>query len=163
MIYTNLKIWIIESEKTFGKRYCPCYEPSSSEDLNKKLICPCRFVDQEIEERGTCHCVLFGRGDLTDGDFKKAEAHLMKEYRIPLNIKDGTLDTRGMVMDPLRNLPIPDSMHQVKRTLGMVQPLRVIVATEAEANNVVKFSQFKKISCVKQEEQGYYTVTFTKD
>jgi len=163
MLFTNLKIWIIESEKAFGKRYCPCFEPSGSEDLNKKLICPCKFVEKEIEERGTFHCVLFGRGDLTEGDFKKAEQHLMKEYRVPLNIKDGILDTRGMVMDTLRDLPIPDSLHQVKRALGMVRPLKVIVATEAEASNLEKFAQFRTKPCRNEKAQGSFTVTFTED
>lgn len=163
MLFTNLKIWIIESEKAFGKRYCPCFEPSGSEELNKKLICPCKFVDKEIEERGTCHCVLFGRGDLTEAGFKKAEQHLMQEYRVPLNFNHGVLDTRGMVRDTLRDLPIPDSLHQVKRALGMGRPLKVIVATEAEARNLEKFAQFKNQSCRKEEGQGNYTVTFAED
>ncbi|MHB1406200.1 MAG: ferredoxin-thioredoxin reductase catalytic domain-containing protein [Desulfitobacteriaceae bacterium] len=161
MLFTNLKIWIIESEKAFGKRYCPCFEPSGSEELNKKLICPCKFVEKEIEERGTCHCVLFGRGDLTEADFKKAEQHLMQEYRVPLNFKDGVLDTRGMVRDTLRDLPIPDSLHQVKRVFGTGRPLQVIVATEAEARNLDKFAQFKNQSCRREDGQESFTVTFT--
>ena len=163
MLYTNLKIWIIESEKAFGKRYCPCFEPSSSEDLNHKLICPCKFVEKEIEERGTCHCVLFGRGNLTEDDFKKAEQHLMQEYRVPLNFKDGVLDTRGMIRDTLRDLPIPDSLHQVKRVLGMGRPLKVIVETESEASNLEKFARFKNQPCRSEERQGSFTVTFTED
>lgn len=161
MFYTNLKIWIIESEKAFGTRYCPCFEPSGSEELNKKLICPCKFADKEIEERGTCHCVLFGRGDLTEADFKKAEQHLMQEYRVPLNFKEGVLDTRGMVRDTLRDLPIPDSLHQVKRVLGTGRPLKVIVATEAETRNLEKVAQFKNQSCRREDGQESFTVTFT--
>lgn len=163
MFFTNLKIWIIESEKAFGKKYCPCFEPSALEGLNKKLICPCKFVGKEIEERGTCHCVLFGRGDLTEDDFKKAEQFLMKEYRVPLNFKEGVLDTRGTVRDTLRDLPIPDSLHQVKRVLGMGRPLKVIVATETEASNLEKFAQFKNKPYQKEEEYGNYTLTFTED
>ena len=163
MFFTNLKIWIVESEKTFGKRYCPCFEPSASQDLNRKLICPCKFVEKEIKERGTCHCVLFGRGDLTEDDFKKAEQHLMKEYRVPLRFKEDVLDTRGMVRDTLRDLPIPDSLHQVKRVLGMGRPLKVIVATEAEASNLEKFAQFRNKPCRKEEAKGSCTVTFTEN
>lgn len=163
MFFTNLKIWIIESEKAFGKRYCLCFEPSGSEELNRKLICPCKFAAKEIEERGTCHCVLFGRGDLTEDGFKKAEQHLMQEYRVLLNFRDGLLDTRGMVRDNLRDLPIPDSLHQVKRALGMGRPLKVIVATEAEAGNLEKFAQFRKHSCQREDGDGSFAVIFTED
>jgi ferredoxin-thioredoxin reductase catalytic subunit len=75
MFYTNLKIWLAESQQTFGKRYCPCFEPGEDAQVNKKLLCPCAFAEAEIKERGVCHCVLFGRGDLTDEGFKEAEAH----------------------------------------------------------------------------------------
>jgi len=66
-------------------------------------------------------------------------------------------------MDTLRDLPIPDSLHQVKRALGMVRPLKVIVATEAEASNLEKFAQFRNKPCRKEEVQGSFTVTFTED
>jgi ferredoxin-thioredoxin reductase catalytic subunit len=36
MMSTNLEIWLSELEATFGKRYCPCFEPSGDADLNKK-------------------------------------------------------------------------------------------------------------------------------
>ena len=131
--------------------------------LNRKLICPCKFVEKEIEERGTCHCVLFGRGDLTEDGFKKAEQHLIQEYRVPLNFKEGVLDTRGMVKDKLRDLPIPDSLHQVKRVLGMGRPLKVIVETEAEARNLEKFAQFREKPCRREDGDRSLSVTFTED
>ena len=68
-----------------------------------------------------------------------------------------------MVMDTLRNLPIPDSLHQVKRMLRMGRPLKVIVSTEAEARNLEKFAQFKNQPCQREEGQGHFTVTFTED
>ncbi len=164
MFYTNLKIWITESQQAFGKRYCPCFEPSGSEKLNGKLLCPCQFVETEVEERGTCHCVLFGRGDLTEEDFKQAENRLMKEYRVALNFSDGVLDTRGMVKDKLRNLPIPDSLHQVKRALGLVDKhLTVVVESEAEASNLKKLASFRNLSYQHQENgDGGFAVTLTK-
>lgn len=164
MFYTNLKLWIHDSQKTFAKRYCPCFEPSDNPEINKKMLCPCKFAEQEITEKGSCHCVLFARGDFTDADFKKAEDNLMKEYRVPLNLNNGTLDTRGMVRDKLRNLPIPDSLHQVKRALGLVKhELKVIVATEKEAENLSKFAQAKNLGCGYAENGGYFTVTLNKN
>jgi ferredoxin-thioredoxin reductase catalytic subunit len=41
MMTTNLEIWLSEMEATFGKRYCPCFEPSGDAQLDKKMLCPC--------------------------------------------------------------------------------------------------------------------------
>lgn len=163
MFFTNLKLWIHESQQTFGKRYCPCFEPSDNPELNKKMLCPCQFAAQEISEKGSCHCVLFGRNNFTDADFKKAESNLMKEYRVPLNLKNGTLDTRGMTKDKLRNLPIPDSLRQVKRALGLVKhEIKVIAETEEEAENLSKLARAKGLVCSYVKNGDYYTVTLTK-
>ncbi len=52
---------ILENEKKYGKRYCPCYFISNNcEDCeNKKRICPCHFLKQEVEKNNQCHCGLF--------------------------------------------------------------------------------------------------------
>jgi ferredoxin-thioredoxin reductase catalytic subunit len=143
MFYTNLKIWLVESEEFFGKRYCPCFEPSGDPELDRKLICPCAFLEQEINERGTCHCTLFGRKDLDSKGYKEAEARLLEEYQGLLNIKDGVLDTRSAPIDPLRGLPIPDPLHQVKRAVKMlgILPLKVIVSNEEFARHIEIFAR----------------------
>ena len=40
MMATNLKSNLCEMEATFGKRYCPCFEPSGDKELDKKMMCP---------------------------------------------------------------------------------------------------------------------------
>lgn len=64
MMRTSLKSNLCEMEETFGKRYCPCFEPSGDVALDKKMMCPCEFIDDEIAEYGTCHCALFGPDNL---------------------------------------------------------------------------------------------------
>ena len=164
MFYTNLKIWIAESEKTFGSRYCPCFEPGENSEFNRTLLCPCKYVEEEIQKHGTCHCVLFGSGELTDDKFKEAEARLMNEYRgVPLKMSGGVLDTRGMPPDPLRNLPIPDSLHQVKRALGKFKGkhLEVIVGTKTEAENLRSFAKLKGFGYESREQDGSIRVILT--
>jgi ferredoxin-thioredoxin reductase catalytic subunit len=131
MVY-NLRL-ALDCEEMYGRRYCPCFEPSGEPDLDRQLICPCEFAQAEIDSTGWCHCTLFGRGDLSPADYKRAESCLMGEYRdVPLKWADGELDTRGMPIDDLRGLPIPDAVHQVKRALnGKGTPLRILVATRA--------------------------------
>jgi ferredoxin-thioredoxin reductase catalytic subunit len=164
MFYTNLKIWITESESIFGKRYCPCFEPGENAEVNKRLICPCSFAEDEIQRHGSCHCVLFGRGDLTDEGFKQGEIRLMKEYRgVPLNLKNGTLDTRGAHIDLSRGLPVPDSLHQVKRALNKMegQKLEVVVETAIEVENLRKFSAKQGLGFQSANDRGAWHVVLT--
>lgn len=46
----------------YGVCYCPCRVVSSEDEkFNKSIICPCFFLDKEIEESGKCHCGLYLR------------------------------------------------------------------------------------------------------
>ncbi len=147
MMATNLKSNLCEMEATFGKRYCPCFEPSGDKELDKKMMCPCEFVEEEIKEYGTCHCALFGPADLSKEQWKASSQRLMDEYQVPKNLKDGVLDTRGMPLDPHRGMMIPDMMHQVKSTLNGYKgkTLKVIVASEQEAINLEQIATYKEI------------------
>lgn len=148
MVYTNLKLWLSDCEEMYGKRFCPCFEPSGDAEVDRKLICPCAYAQAEIDDVGWCHCTLFGRADLTPADYKRAEAALMAEYRdVPLTWIDGVLDTRGQHIEPLRGLPVPDAIHQVKRALnGKGTPLSVIVATLVEAEHLTRLAEMRGIS-----------------
>lgn len=65
----------------------------------------------EIAERGTCHCALFGRAELTVAAWKVAEAELVEDYHgVPLRPNGGVLDTGSVERDPLRGLPVPDAL-----------------------------------------------------
>lgn len=145
MMTTNLKSNLCEMEATFGKRYCPCFEPSGDEVLDKKMMCPCEFIDDEIAEYGTCHCALFGPADQSKEAWKASSKRLMEEYQVPKNIKEGVLDTRGMPLDPRRGIMVPDMMHQVKSTLNGYKgkQLRVIVEREQEALNLEAIAKYR--------------------
>lgn len=159
MFYTNLKLWLVESEQLFGKRYCPCFEPTGDPDFDKKLICPCKFMDEEIDERGTCHCTLFGKKDFTPEDYKKAEAILLSEYRGEINLKDNVLDTRGVPLDHLRGLPVPDPLHQTKRALSMVgTPLEVIVEKQVYAEHIKLLCQKRGLRADVKPDGDYLRV-----
>jgi ferredoxin-thioredoxin reductase catalytic subunit len=161
MMSTNLKIWLSEMEATFGKRFCPCFEPSADTALNKKMMCPCEYVEDEIKEYGTCHCALFGRADLDKDGWKESSRRLMSEYQVPLNLKDGVLDTRGKPLDHRRNLPVPDAMHQLKATLNSYKEdsLKIIVATKQEVLNLEKIATFRGYGCISTQNEEYHEVT----
>ena len=165
MMSTNLEIWLSEMEATFGKRYCPCFEPSGDAALDKRMLCPCEFIEDEIEEYGSCHCALFGRADLDKAGWKASSRRLMEEYRVPLDFKDGVLDTRGMPLDPRRRLPIPDAMHQVKSTLNgyRAKTLRVIVEREQEALNLEKIAAYRGYGFEREAKADSIEVTLRLD
>lgn len=50
---------LLENEKKYGVRYCPCRRIVGNSEEDKPKICPCQFHRQEIEEQGHCLCGLF--------------------------------------------------------------------------------------------------------
>lgn len=132
MYRTNLIIWLEENKRLYQRQICPCFEMSGDPELDRKLICPCTFCQEDIEEKGTCHCGLFGPDDFTESDFKQAEARVMTEYRIHLNWQGALLDTTGKKTDPLRGLPVPDAMHQFKQARNEKPDLEFDILCEGE-------------------------------
>jgi ferredoxin-thioredoxin reductase catalytic subunit len=45
---------LLLNEKRYGKRYCPCRIEKIEEN-----VCPCKWMKEEIEKEGRCHCGLF--------------------------------------------------------------------------------------------------------
>jgi len=50
---------MLENEKKYGALYCPCRRISGNPEEDKKKICPCNFMREEIERDGHCLCGLF--------------------------------------------------------------------------------------------------------
>jgi len=50
---------LLEKEKKYGKRYCPCRRLKEKLEENDKIICPCVYCKEEIKKNGHCHCFLF--------------------------------------------------------------------------------------------------------
>ena len=50
---------LLANEKKYGFRYCPCRRVTGNPEDDKPKICPCQFMQKEIEEQGHCLCGLF--------------------------------------------------------------------------------------------------------
>lgn len=50
---------LLEREKRFGARYCPCRRITGNKEEDKKIICPCVYHREEIDKDGHCLCRLF--------------------------------------------------------------------------------------------------------
>lgn len=53
---------MLENEKNFGERYCPCRRVTGNKEEDKGKICPCQWHREEIEKNGRCLCGLFVKG-----------------------------------------------------------------------------------------------------
>lgn len=50
---------LLENEKKYGKRYCPCRRITGNPEEDRSKICPCAFHKEEIAKGGHCFCGLF--------------------------------------------------------------------------------------------------------
>ncbi len=57
---------IAKNKATHGKNFCPCRIITGDEIEDKKIICPCIYHKQEIDELGACHCGLFFKAPEAD-------------------------------------------------------------------------------------------------
>ena len=50
---------LMENEKKYGAKYCPCRRITGNVEEDRPKICPCQWHLQEIEKDGHCLCGLF--------------------------------------------------------------------------------------------------------
>jgi len=58
-VVRSLMKGLLEKEKKYGVRYCPCRRITGKKEEDDLKICPCRFSEKEIQEKGQCLCGLF--------------------------------------------------------------------------------------------------------
>jgi len=58
-VVKRLVIGMLENEKKYGARYCPCRRITGNPEEDKKKICPCFWHREEVERDGHCFCGLF--------------------------------------------------------------------------------------------------------
>jgi thioredoxin len=58
-VVARLARGLLENEKKYGARYCPCRRVAGNPEEDRPNICPCQWHRQEIEKDGHCLCRLF--------------------------------------------------------------------------------------------------------
>jgi len=58
-IVENLIKGMLENEKKYGAKYCPCRRITGNPEEDRPKICPCAYHLEEIERDGHCICGLF--------------------------------------------------------------------------------------------------------
>lgn len=52
---------LLENEKKYGEKYCPCRRVTGEKEEDLKKICPCFWHKDEIDKDGHCFCGLYVR------------------------------------------------------------------------------------------------------
>jgi ferredoxin-thioredoxin reductase catalytic subunit len=50
---------LLDNEKRYGHRSCPCRLASGAREEDKDIICPCVYSRPDIAEYGSCYCGLY--------------------------------------------------------------------------------------------------------
>lgn len=160
MFNTNLKLWLSEAEDLFGKRICPCFSPTGDRERDKALLCPCRYLEGDIREKGTCHCTLFAPEDAAPGTYKKAMNRLMGEYQTPFyRNEEGEIDIRRYPLDEARGLRVPDAYHLAKRAAASGKgEIRLYVEHPYEVEVLETWSRKNGFGMRAEEREGGFSV-----
>ncbi|HTZ39667.1 MAG TPA: ferredoxin-thioredoxin reductase catalytic domain-containing protein [Syntrophales bacterium] len=70
---------LLENERRFGYRACPCRLASGDKEDDLDIICPCDYRDPDLDDYGACYCALY----VSDAVFRgKATAGSIPERRL---------------------------------------------------------------------------------
>ena len=54
---------LLDNFNRLGYYNCPCRDSQEDNQLDKDIICPCRYAEPDIDEYGYCYCSLYTRAD----------------------------------------------------------------------------------------------------
>ena len=160
MFNTNLKLWLAESEDLFGKRICPCFSPTGEKERDAAMLCPCRYLKADLQDKGTCHCTLFAAEDAGREVYKKAMSRLMSEYQTPFyRNEEGEIDVRKYPIDESRGLRVPDAYHLAKRAAAAGRgDIRMFVEHPYELDSLKSWGGRNGCLVEATEKPGGYSV-----
>ncbi len=49
---------LVKRKEKAGEYYCPCRMTTGKPEADRKIICPCDYHEEELREKGICHCRL---------------------------------------------------------------------------------------------------------
>ncbi len=62
-VVENIHKGLLNNEKKYNKRYCPCRRVTGNALEDEKSVCPCFWHLEEIAKDGKCLCGLFVKGE----------------------------------------------------------------------------------------------------
>ncbi len=59
---------LIENERRYGYRSCPCRLAMGSKEADLDIICPCDYRDPDLAEYNACYCALYVSRGVKQGE-----------------------------------------------------------------------------------------------
>ncbi len=59
---------LIENERRYGYRSCPCRLAMGSKEADLDIVCPCDYRDPDLAEHNACYCALYVSKSVKQGE-----------------------------------------------------------------------------------------------
>jgi ferredoxin-thioredoxin reductase catalytic subunit len=59
---------LLENDKRYGYRACPCRLASGVQVEDLDIVCPCDYRDPDLDDYGACYCALYVSGAVLKGE-----------------------------------------------------------------------------------------------
>jgi ferredoxin-thioredoxin reductase catalytic chain len=59
---------LIENERRYGYRSCPCRLAMGSKEADLDIVCPCDYRDPDLVDHNACYCALYVSQDVKEGE-----------------------------------------------------------------------------------------------
>ena len=64
---TGLAQGLLENERRYGYRSCPCRLATGEKERDLDIVCPCDYRDADLVEWGACYCALYVSDEVLAG------------------------------------------------------------------------------------------------
>lgn len=71
---------LLINQSRYGYQACPCRLADGKRELDRDIICPCDYRDDDINDYGACYCALYVSKEIAEG---KKQAVSIPERRPP--------------------------------------------------------------------------------
>ncbi len=66
MVMELLEMLLVNKER-YGHMACPCRLASGDFAMDKDIVCPCAYREEDVKEYGSCFCGLYVSREFNDG------------------------------------------------------------------------------------------------
>uniref|UniRef100_A0A7C4AGH7 ferredoxin:thioredoxin reductase n=1 Tax=Fundidesulfovibrio putealis TaxID=270496 RepID=A0A7C4AGH7_9BACT len=66
MVMELLEMLLVNKER-YGHMACPCRLASGVFEMDRDIICPCVYREEDVKEYGTCFCGLYASKEWNEG------------------------------------------------------------------------------------------------
>jgi len=69
-ILLELAKGLLKNRERYGLAYCPCRIVVGKKEIDRKIVCPCVYAEEDIKDYGRCYCALYVDKEVFEGKKK---------------------------------------------------------------------------------------------